>query len=643
MTTTYHVAKNGSDDFPGTQEKPFLTIQQAANVAQAGDTISVHQGEYREWVKPKNAGLSPNRRITYQAAPGETVVIKGSEQISDWTKGNGNVWQKEIPNAFFGDFNPFKEEVWGDWVTSFKEKTAHLGEVYLNGQALYEVSSLEAVKRPKVRTTVQEFFIFEEVAERYPEKMKYVWYAEVTETKTILYANFQEFNPNQEKVEINVRPTCFYPERTGIDYISLIGFEICQTACGWAPPTGNQPGMVGPHWSKGWLIKDNLLHDAKCSAISLGKVADSGDNYYSHRQDKPGYTYQLESVFTALRQGWTKGKIGSHTVCHNHIYDCGQNGIVGHMGAAFSNIYDNHIHDISMKREFYGWEIAGIKLHAAIDVDIKHNYIHDCSCGTWLDWQTQGTHIHQNIYHKNGLDFFVEVSHGPYLVDNNIFASDHALRNFSQGGAYVNNLIAGVMERNDVRDRATPYHLPHSTKVKGYAVIYGGDDRFYNNIFSGNDNKKAVGTSEYNGHTTSLSEYIKNVQEKAPTDLEGFIDEKDPVYISHNMYLNKATSFEKEKSKKIIPNFKPNVALSWQEEGLYLQLDLPKEYTTYESMPVDTSMLGRTRITDAEFENSDGTPWKLIEDLCGQQRNHSGVGPLANLKAGTNHCLIWNN
>ncbi|HIY57844.1 MAG TPA: DUF1565 domain-containing protein, partial [Candidatus Tetragenococcus pullicola] len=68
MTTTYHVAKNGSDDFPGTQEKPFLTIQQAANVAQAGDTISVHQGEYREWVKPKNAGLSPNRRITYQAA-----------------------------------------------------------------------------------------------------------------------------------------------------------------------------------------------------------------------------------------------------------------------------------------------------------------------------------------------------------------------------------------------------------------------------------------------------------------------------------------------------------------------------------------------------------------------------------------------
>lgn len=49
MTTTYHVAKNGSDDFPGTQEKPFLTIQQAANVAKAGDTISVHQGEYREW------------------------------------------------------------------------------------------------------------------------------------------------------------------------------------------------------------------------------------------------------------------------------------------------------------------------------------------------------------------------------------------------------------------------------------------------------------------------------------------------------------------------------------------------------------------------------------------------------------------
>ena len=83
----------------------------------------------------------------------------------------------------------------------------------------------------------------------------------------------------------------------------------------------------------------------------------------------------------------------------NTIYDCGQNGIVGHLGCVFSTIEDNHIYNIALKREFYGYEIGGIKLHAAIDVVIRHNRIHDCSLGTWLDWQTQGTRISRNVYY----------------------------------------------------------------------------------------------------------------------------------------------------------------------------------------------------------------------------------------------------
>ena len=65
----------------------------------------------------------------------------------------------------------------------------------------------------------------------------------------------------------------------------------------------------------------------------------------------------------------------------------------------FSTIEDNHIYNIALKREFYGYEIAGIKLHAAIDVTIRHNRIHDCSLGTWLDWQTQGTRVSRNLYY----------------------------------------------------------------------------------------------------------------------------------------------------------------------------------------------------------------------------------------------------
>jgi alpha-L-arabinofuranosidase len=46
----------------------------------------------------------------------------------------------------------------------------------------------------------------------------------------------------------------------------------------------------------------------------------------------------MEAVFRALQIGWSKEKIGSHIIRNNVIYDCGQNGIVGHMGCAFSEI-----------------------------------------------------------------------------------------------------------------------------------------------------------------------------------------------------------------------------------------------------------------------------------------------------------------
>ena len=118
----YHVAKNGDDFNDGSKENPFLTIQQAANAAVAGDHIIVHEGTYREWVKPVNGGLSADKRIVYQAAEREKVVIKGSEIIQGWelleknvTNGNGgNIWKVTVPNSLFGDFNPFAQAVCGD-------------------------------------------------------------------------------------------------------------------------------------------------------------------------------------------------------------------------------------------------------------------------------------------------------------------------------------------------------------------------------------------------------------------------------------------------------------------------------------------------------------------------------------------------
>ncbi|MFC5469089.1 hypothetical protein ACFPPD_10180 [Cohnella suwonensis] len=338
----YHVTKNGSDHGQGTQQDPFLTINKAASVAVAGDTVIVHEGVYREWVNPKYKGLSEKRRITYQAAEGEKVVIKGSEQILNWHLVGNNIWKAELPNTVFRDFNPYKEEVFGDWLVTVEEKK-HLGDVYLNGMSFYEVTSYDQLVDLMVSTEVKDLWTNEIVPLHHSERTKYVWFAEVNNDQTTLYANFQGADPNQEFVEINVRGSCFYPTETGIDYITVRGFEMAHAATPWAPPTSDQPGLIGPNWSKGWIIENNIIHDAKCSAISIGKEASTGNNYRSIRKDKPGYQYQLESVFTAERKGWNKETIGSHIIRNNTIYDCGQNAIVGHLGCIFSEVHHNHI------------------------------------------------------------------------------------------------------------------------------------------------------------------------------------------------------------------------------------------------------------------------------------------------------------
>ena len=81
-----HVAINGSDASPGTPAAPLRTIQRAADLAQPGDTVTVHAGVYRERVNPPRGGESDTKRIVYQAASGEQVVITGSEVVKKWEK-----------------------------------------------------------------------------------------------------------------------------------------------------------------------------------------------------------------------------------------------------------------------------------------------------------------------------------------------------------------------------------------------------------------------------------------------------------------------------------------------------------------------------------------------------------------------------
>lgn len=642
----YYVSNDGNDNNPATRERPLRTISRAAELAQPGDTVRVFSGLYREWVSPPRGGNDESSRITYEPADDGRPIIKGSDVITDWERVSGTVWKKEIDNSYFGNFNPFSEMLYGDWLVE-PENKLHLAEVYINGRALFEALDTHELYSDEMRSLGFQGkgdTLPTPIAE--PERSLYRWYAENDGEKTTILCNFRNFDPNSSLVEITVRPACFYPEKTGINYITVRGFEMAQAACSWAPPTAEQNAIIGPHYAKGWVIEDNVIHDAKCCGISLGKDSSSGQNEHTLYQRKSGHRYQLECVYRAFLGGWSRETVGSHTVRDNHVYDCGQAGIVGHLGCVFSRIEHNHIHDIGKRCEFWGHEMAGIKLHAAIDTVIANNNIHGCTLGIWLDWQAQGTRVTRNLMHENKRDMMLEVTHGPCLVDNNIFMSRFSLHNLAEGTAYVHNMFLGGTLLEPVKNRCTPYHHPHSTTPLGYAETLAGDDRVYNNIFLGAYDTEGISrprafrqfTACYDAFSAP-DEYRDALAAHGILGVVAFTETPQPVWIGGNVYSGLAECGRLETRGLRAEGF--TASLRCDGERWILDMRVPDEVSAFECALIDTDTLGRPRMVEQAYEDPDGKPISVDCDINGNSRGRIIAGPFATLSGGDESIIVW--
>ena len=657
----YVDAKAGRDG-NGTKEMPFKRIGDAAKVARPGDEVLVYPGTYREYVDPRHAGTK-DARIAYRSVEPLGAHITGAELLTGWKKYEGTVWTASVDNGIFGNYNPYTTYVYGDWY--FAGRSKHTGCVYMNDKAFYEAASIEAViKAEKSKTSWV------------PEDSIYQWYAEQADGRTVFYVNFQDKDPNQEKVEINVRRECFFPSKTGVGYITVSGFMISKAATTWAPPAAFQDGMIGPNWSKGWIIEDCDISNSKCAGICIGKYYDpANDHYFTFKHVKSPTQMERDAVCRGQYHGWLKEKVGSHIIRRNNIHNCEQGGIIGRMGGVFSIIEDNHIHHINNMMELGGAEIAGIKLHAAIDVTMRRNYIHHCTMGIWTDWEAQGTRITQNLLHDNqrpdfaeqlrggmmSQDIFVEVGHGPTLIDNNLLLSDVSLRMATEGVAMVHNLICGSftsvgagcdnMVEGKLRQRYTPYHIPHRTEVCGFMTILHGDDRFYNNIFlqkwPGNDvtimsdsqadvkfqENREVGThvfDEYPSYDEWISWFDMDTETPDMGKLDKYHHSHLPVWCEGNVFLNGAKAGKHEKN--VLVNNTDAAFVEIEENGgkpiiktnVY---DLIKDFTC--SM-VNTDVLGKAFEPEQPFENPDGTPITFDRDYKGDSRGLTVIpGPFA--------------
>ncbi|MDH7461736.1 right-handed parallel beta-helix repeat-containing protein [Chitinophagaceae bacterium 26-R-25] len=583
----YHVSVNGNDNNDGSVKKPLKTIMAAANKAMPGDVVTVHAGIYRETVAPPRGGESPSKRITYQAAKGEKVIITGSEPVTGWTREQHDTWKTVIPNKFFGGYNPFADSIAGDWFHSLG-RPAHTGSVYMDDQWLKEATALNKVLEQSTSDLV--------------------FFAEVGLDSTVVHAQFPGKDPNKAQVEVNVRQTVFYPKKNFINYITVRGFILQNAAPNWAPPTIEQKAIIGTNWSKGWIIENNLIRHSACTGLSLGKYGDDWGN------NGPGYADWDRTIERALRNGWNKDSIGHHLVRNNEIRECDEVGIVGAFGGAYSIIENNHIHDIGVRGLLGGAELAGIKFHGAIDTYIRDNWIHHCIRGMHLDWMTQGTQITGNLMHNNdgqpsgkvgfyeaggGQDIFLEVNHGPCLIANNILLSGQSIFNASHGTAFVHNLMRKV-DPTLARwlPRKTPYLVPHGTAIAGQYDNRGGDDRFFNNIF--------VAPAKLTHYDTS----------SLPIMMEGNVFTKGTLPSAQEKKVLRDSSLEP----------KPHIEIRNGEAWLSLSSN-PAWRMEQERRLVTTELLGRATVPQQAFENSDGSALRIDTDYFDKKRKATNPFP----------------
>ena len=98
---TWHVAPR---PLPGVADaEQFRTISEAAKVVDPGDTVLIHTGIYREQVTVDRGG-TPDRPITFEAAPAAHVVITGADRITQWTRLDGadNIYTTPWSHVFIG-------------------------------------------------------------------------------------------------------------------------------------------------------------------------------------------------------------------------------------------------------------------------------------------------------------------------------------------------------------------------------------------------------------------------------------------------------------------------------------------------------------------------------------------------------------
>ncbi len=452
---TYHVAQNApnaSDDNEGSTHAPFRTISKAAAVLLAGEAVEVHEGTYREWIKPRNGGTSPGEMIWYYAAKGETVVIKGSDEWNpQWVNtryiGNGPSrtfvsYEATLKGSQFEGANPFcllNGRIDADW--GYNKEFEHCrGMMFLAGAKLRQVSK------------------YEQLASLTPQDVGLFW---VEENGMTIHLRLQEDrNPNGLTFEITTREQVFAPLTRYLNYIRVSGFRMLHAA-NPVPIPWPQRGLVSSFGGHHWIIEDCEIGYANTIAVDLG-----GGWWYYGQGEAQGY----------------------HIVRRNFIHHFGVCGVAAWHNMSNEQVLleDNLFRECCTMNVPGHCENAAIKIHRAVDSLLRRNVIVTTYYGSsiWLDGEIYNTRITQNVclrsFDCTWGQIFLEINQGPNLVDNNIMFETHRYK-----------WDAGI-------DSAHGFHVHDAEKVAILQnLIFNGEDHA---IDIANGSAERTGGTAWNRH-----------------------------------------------------------------------------------------------------------------------------------------------
>ena len=119
-STEYYVSSLGDSLNTGTFDSPFLHIQQAADIIEAGDICYIRQGVYVENITIDNKDGSEGAPIIFTSYNEERVIFDGTTLIeTEWIPYADNIWVTEIDFDVWQLFVNYEEMVMARWPNAY--------------------------------------------------------------------------------------------------------------------------------------------------------------------------------------------------------------------------------------------------------------------------------------------------------------------------------------------------------------------------------------------------------------------------------------------------------------------------------------------------------------------------------------------